>query len=545
MIELKPLEGFPQDLRNPGLDDVAYDYAAHWFGYGTVDGIRLKLHRSHITFEKLEEDLMGFNRQFRNNDVRADPVYQYALQTLRDDYLPAEKLIAGTLGFAEKHPELPKDRSPGLPWKLKGYKTKRDCLNDPEARRIWHTKWDRIGRGKDETLPDAALFLRAQIADVGTDKIRSVWGYPIDVIVEEGRWFYPFIKWVRDGENTIPIAYRAEMANGGMAYLNDMLNCFHDSSYIVGDWSKFDKTIPPWLIRDCFQIVMDAFDHSKVVDSEGLVWNVNPARSIRRFKRIVRYFINTPVRMCTGRRFMKLGGVPSGSMWTNLIDSMVNTLVWRYLTYHTLGQFPQAELYLGDDSVVVGPGPVNLDDIAALAFQAFGMVLNVRKSYVTTNPKNVHFLGYYNHDGRPYKAQDFLIASFIYPERNVDDNIVRVSRAVGQMWSTLNGGAAVSWHNLVSHMMTDFGYSADEINQHIRSKPGFFKYLRILGIDLSQVTLPERSYCWQPFIERVEAFPVPLKPYRRRKRWKQFQNPGSSDVFWKSCVQTIMFKTVF
>lgn len=513
MIPLRKSIGYPQDFRTPGIDEVAEHYAHRHFGSAKVDKITENLHRSTISKNLLLEDLMEYDRKYATR-LRDDLVYDMALESVRREMTPDQPLIPLTLGGVEKHPDLPKNRSPGLPWKLKGYKTKGDCLADPKAIATWHAKWDNIGRARGEqNLPDTALFLRAQIARQGQEKIRSVWGYPIDVIIEEGRTFYPYIDWVR-GSDT-PIAYHIEIATGGMQYINDMLHTFPKSKYVVADWSRFDKTIPPWLIRDAFSIIFNSFDFTKVRDSEGKIWPVNEAQSIRRAKRVMSYFINTPIRVNDGRRFKKTGGVPSGSMFTNIIDSIVNMIVTRYTYYHVTGAFPQAEVYLGDDSVTVVDGIVNLDDMASVALDSFGMVLNAKKSYVTTNTHNVHFIGYYNRDGKPFKPQDFAIASFIYPERNVDeDNVLRVARAVGQMWSTMDGAQAATWHGLIEDLMLRDGITHSDVTDKIRTSSAQFKYLRLLGIKTDEMTIPPIS---DGFVWAVEALAVAKRQYKRKK----------------------------
>lgn len=513
MLKLPKGEGFPQDLRNPRIDEIAEHYAHKHFGSFRVDKVTQNLHRSHISKESLLNDLMEYDRKYAPR-IRDDPVYEMVLESVRRDLTPKNDLIPLTLGAVEKHSELPRNRSPGLPWKTLGYKTKRDCLEDPAVVASWHNKWDNIGRARGpRSLPDTALFLRAQIARQGVEKVRAVWGYPIDVIIEEGRVFYPYIQWLREQDS--PIAYHIEIATGGMQYINSMLKTFPDSRYFVSDWSKFDKTVPAWLIMDAFSIIFNSFDLSKVRDSEGLVWPVNPSQSENRLKRIRQYFINTPIRICDGRRFKKTGGVPSGSMFTNVIDSIVNLIVLRYISYQTTGAFPQAEVVLGDDAVVVIPS-VDAEAMAEVALLKFGMVLNTKKSYVTTNPCNVHFIGYFNRDGKPFKPQDFAIASFIFPERTVDedDHALRIARAVGQMWSTMDGGQAVNWHNMIVDMMKVFNLTVADVEARIHENAAQFKYLKVLGIDPMKMTVPEIH---NDFIWRVEAAAVAKRPFIEKK----------------------------
>lgn len=514
MIRLPKAEGFPQDLRNARVDEIAEHYALKHFGSFRVDSVARKLHRSQISKEAMLTDLKEYDRVYAGRLID-DTVYEMAFESVRRELTPDKLLTPLTLGAVEQHPELPKNRSPGLPWKQQGYKTKRDCLEDPAAVAVWHRKWDNIGRGRGNTsLPDAALFLRAQIARQGVDKIRAVWGFPIDVIIEEGRTFYPYMEWLREQDS--PIAYHVEVATGGMQYVNSMLKSYPDAKYIVSDWSKFDKTVPAWLIMDAFSLIFNSFDMSHVQDSEGLYWPVNSKQSTNRCRKVMRYFINTPIRMCDGTRWRKTGGVPSGSMFTNLIDSIVNLIVIRYMTYQTTGRFPDAEIVLGDDAVFLVSDIANIDDMAEVAKESFGMDLNAHKSYVTTNSHNVHFIGYYNRDGKPFKPQDFAVASFIFPERTVDpdDHALRIARAVGQMWSTMDGAQAAVWWYLIKDMMIAFSLTVGDIETRIKENSHQFKYLKILGVDPLKMTIPDMS---QDFVWRVEAAAVARRQFVKKK----------------------------
>nr|UDL14380.1 MAG: putative RNA-dependent RNA polymerase [Partitiviridae sp.] len=492
MDELPSKEGFPMDLRVVGRDEIAYEYAVQWFGQKYLDKVSDNLHRSSVTTEAIFEDLMKYDRKYVGPKVRSDPAYLAVLESVREDFTSKEPLIPLTLGGVFEHPDFPRDKSPGLPWTQRGFKTKGDVLDCSESRGKILRLWDAIGNSRSNVgLPDSCTFFRAQIATTGKEKIRAVWGTPMDVVCEEFRFFKPYITWLE--QTNAPIAYRVEMATGGMSYINDMCRRHPNQPMVMTDYSQFDASIPAWLIRDAFQIVFDSFDLTKVIGSDGKTWNVKPHRTNARIRKLIQYFINTPIRMPDGRRFRKSGGVPSGSVFTNIIDTIVNAIVMRYVSYHTTGNLPLAEMYLGDDSFLILRGIVNLKDMSELALESFGMIIHPEKSYVTTNPGNVQFLGYYNRGGLPFKPQAALVASFIYPERRVMSNMIRVARALGQMWSTMHSGLAYNWFCMVQQMMKDFEVSEQDMTEYIESHPNHFRYLRMIGIDPKKVGIPRPS----------------------------------------------------
>jgi hypothetical protein len=140
------------------------------------------------------------------------------------------------------------------------------------------------------------------------------------------------MKWLKEQDG--PIAYRVEMATGGMVYINEMCKAFPNQKYLMVDYKEFDKSIPPWLIRDAFKIIFDSFDLCSFESSDGKKWNANPVRTKIRISALVKYFIDTPVRLPSGERFRKNGGVSSGSMFTNIVDTIVNAIMMRYTLPH-------------------------------------------------------------------------------------------------------------------------------------------------------------------------------------------------------------------
>jgi len=465
----------------------------------------------------VREDIMKFDIK-RRPSRPVDNAYALILESVRRDFVPSRKLVPLTLGAVTRETEFPRNKSPGLPWIITHPGLKKGDILDhfmPDLRRTW----DLVGRGAQVSLPDTAAYFRAQLCSHDANKIRGVWGFPVSVTIEEARYVYPYLKWLKSNDCSAPTSYGLEMANGGMAYINDMVKV-RNPGVVMTDWSSFDKTPPCWLIRDAFAIVQDAFRLDMVESYSDEHWPVRPDRTLRRWSKMVRYFINTPVRLQNGERYRKTGGVPSGSAWTNIIDTIINVIVTRYLSYHCTGYLPLGEIYHGDDAVVVPMGIMNLEDWAKLGSSAFGMNLSTKKSWVTSNPKNVQFLGYYNNCGYPIRSNDFMIASFIEPERRIESPIETTARAVGQMYSTLHPGQALKWYNIIVDLVkasrTWFDDPRTEITKFISDHPERFKYLAHVGVDLKDVRLPELD--GSGMLECVSPVDRPRREFKLKHR---------------------------
>jgi hypothetical protein len=462
-----------------------------------------------MTLHNLKKDLFEFNSEKAPRRVNSS--YQAILESIRRDLAPKQKLIPLTMGAAAAHPSLPKSKSPGLPYRLQGYKTKGEVLDNPENLKEINITWQQIGYGVPIELPDVACYGRAVIAERGVDKIRATWGYPMSVYLEEARFFYPILEHLKTMDNP-KIAYGVETNRGGMDFISTMLNALPNKPRMMGDWKKFDKNVPAWLIRDAFNILKEWIDFEHVLDSEGKIWHVRPNRTNRRWRAMIDYFINTPVRLSNGERFIKYGGVPSGTCFTNIIDSIVNMIKMRYITYQLTGELPLADIYLGDDSLIIFSKLINLSDLKEIASYEFGSEFNDSKSFITTKDFNVQFLGYFNMSGEPHKPLDTILASAMYPEHAVRHKLDTVTRLIGQAYSVyepLQSGKLIYAANIIA--------AEDKLNrafveEYIHRNTHMFKYLQTIGVDAKELSFPE--------IGKDELF-LKNRPMPMVKMWKR------------------------
>lgn len=475
------------------------------FGETRVTKITDVLHRSQLNYEELLEGLKKYDSP--SPPSTRNPVYLMVLESVRKELSIETPLIPHTTGAVKFLPEFPGAKSPGLPWKLirengkPKYRSKKEVLFTPEHESHIRQTWQEIGDGRKHVLPDVCLFARSQIARKGKSKIRPTWCYPLAVYAEEARFFYPIHNWIKQHKHAFNIAYGFEMAHGGMQQINEF--CQRGEKFLVGDWSGFDSTVPAWMIRDAFDILKPLIDMTQVIDAENKIWPVSSQRSLRRWKKMVDYFVATPIRTCKGDRFEVVGGVPSGSCFTNLIDSIVNCIAIRYVSYQCTGNFPVDEIFLGDDIACSVTGIINIDDWADVAEKTFGMKLNASKTYVTSRKDNVHFLGYFNKNGVPFKNQDFLIASFVQPEHTRRTAIEAASAALGQLWTGFDPVFGYKWFEVIQFICRRYGHTLGEVQQDIRSSAHRHKYLNHVGYDPRTITLPKPT----PDMFVVEVLP--------------------------------------
>nr|QJW70315.1 RNA-dependent RNA polymerase [Erysiphe necator associated partiti-like virus 1] len=494
---------------------VSPDSDLPWFS-----SITKEWHRPSGDNRLLDDGLLKYNVTTPKRCYDGD--YLAILKKTLDELRPSKRLIPLTLGAAAKHADFPKTTSPGFPWVHQGYHSKGDVLASKDGTGHIHRAWDMIGKGTPWSLPDSMAFHRVVASEVTKTKVRPVWGYPVDVVLEEARFFLPLLAYLKDEVNVRDSFYGLgmETARSGHEHL---ARSFHQAGIklsLSGDLSNFDARVPAWIIRDVFSLVSDWFDFSKVVDSEGKFWNVNVGQTCRRWKAMISYFVNTKVRSPSGLRIQKSSGVPSGSMWTNFIDTCVNAVQMRVSLYRVTSRLPAKDYYYGDDSqVFLSCDSISLDALAEELLRVFGAILSVEKTILTDNVENIHWLGYYYRPGGPRRPLTFIVASTFFPEREVDSPLESCARLLGQLYSCMDPHASVRFYDAVRYIMKCYCLTKDQLDDYVSSKPSkAFKYLATLGLEVSDIVLPD---CFvDPFGDRyipsVMARPCPRRfvPYR-------------------------------
>lgn len=167
------------------------------------------------------------------------------------------------------------------------------------------------------------------------------------------------------------------------------------------DYSSFDQTISSWLIEDAFSIIAEAF-----------VMNEEESKI---FKAIVNDFIHKDFIVAEGVLHSDRG-VPSGSMFTQIIDSLVNVIVVQ--TFFNLRNVKAEMMAMGDDNIIFTSGEVNITDLAVFVQTKFGLEVKVddKSNEGLTNQDPKFLSRFWTKDGA-WRHINQLQSRLLYPER--------------------------------------------------------------------------------------------------------------------------------
>lgn len=274
-------------------------------------------------------------------------------------------------------------------------------------------------------FPPCLAGQRGGMSSIDEPKTRLVWIYPAEMLVVEG--FYA------------PLMYQDFMSDPNTPMLNgksaqrlytEWCCKLREGETLYGiDFSAFDTKVPAWLIRAAFDILRqniqwDTFDGKPVSKQDAQKWrNVWDA--------MVWYFINTPILMPDGRMFRKYRGVPSGSWWTQMIDSVVNYILIEYLADCQEVEIRNLRV-LGDDSAFRSGIKFDLD-IAANDCKPTGMVIKTEKCEESRDPNDFKLLGTKYKHGRVYRETSEWFKLALYPESSVLNLDMSFTRLIG-LW---------------------------------------------------------------------------------------------------------------
>lgn len=243
------------------------------------------------------------------------------------------------------------------------------------------------------------------------EKTRLVWMYPLEMTIVEAVVARPLIGNYNGTTNIIAMGeYSHEL--GTRLRRSSSKNRMHYSI----DYSQFDSTIGPLFIQHAFNAFRSWFHVNEEVYPGVTVNDV--------FSRIESYFVTTPIVMPNkGHKYPTLytgkrGGVPSGSYFTQMVDSFTNAaLILAADSKFQLGLQDDDIYVLGDDCLFFS----NKDSDTLLQrisgfLSNYGFKVNAFKGSHGFATADIEFLGRVWRNGFPLRPMQHIIRGSLYPE---------------------------------------------------------------------------------------------------------------------------------
>jgi len=308
------------------------------------------------------------------------------------------------------------------------------------------------------------------------NKTRLVWGYPLEMIIMEARFARPFIDEML--KRRTPMAFGMTKCELG-AYIHRYI-VESPGRIVAMDYSKYDTTLSRTMIRAAFRIIATWF---RSEDLKQFGWD-----------KLTHYFIYTPIVMPDGHLYKgKCHGVPSGSYFTQVVDSICNVALCYALASRFDLRINRRSLFvLGDDVLMSVVGDVDLNAWAEY-LSKFGMKMNVDKTLID----EPHFLGAFWNKGKPDVPIQEIVNKAVFPEnyRNYGGEPHKGAEAVVRSYAS-NYLSAVQFLPLRSADMrrVDMGICGDVNPNHLS---GSEKYLleesMLSGIKRRKLHIPSLS----------------------------------------------------
>lgn len=275
-----------------------------------------------------------------------------------------------------------------------------------------HTKAEAMTRALERGLqtlkgvkaPEPCLgFKRTQF----NDKTRLVWGYPYSMTAIEGLVAKPLLDEFKKG--CTPMAF----AMSSMALGTKLCVASYRKNWAYSlDMSQYDATLSSGLISIAFKVLKTWFDLHEIEPISGkTVGEI--------FDVIERYFIHTTIVMPDGKLYIgKDHGVPSGSYFTQIIDSVCNVIIAGTLSARfKLNVAKEHVFVLGDDLLIWSDRRVSLDALSRYAAEALSVKLHgSEKSEIFAFDEAVHYLGRDWENGLPTLETEEITKRMVYPE---------------------------------------------------------------------------------------------------------------------------------
>lgn len=241
-------------------------------------------------------------------------------------------------------------------------------------------------------------------------KTRLVWGYPLEMTIIEAIVARPLINYFKPVDHLMSFGKTSHEI--GMKMAASVTNTKYHMSI---DYSQFDACVRVDFIHAAFNAFRTWFDLSHEVYDGVSVGDI--------FDVVERYFITTPIVMpnrdkgCPTLVLGKKRGVPSGSYFTQMVDSFANAaLMFGISSRFQLGVKEKNMYILGDDCLVFLNQQVDLNRISNYV-NRFGFKMNPLKGSSGVANQLVEYLGRKWRNGFPLRSWSEAVRGALYPER--------------------------------------------------------------------------------------------------------------------------------
>jgi hypothetical protein len=354
------------------------------------------------------------------------------------------------------------------------------------------------------------LFIRTQISlrdPSESKKIRPVYSVDERFLHIEKTLVTPMLAQMRNPQCCV--AHGLETFRGAMSFLDKLALSF--TSFISLDWSQYDQRLPRYAISAFFLdflpsllIISDGYMPSRGYHDTSQPINQFAKKIFNTMIFLYVWYLSMTFLSFDGFAYIRQhGGVPSGLLITQLIDSFGN----MYIILDCLLEFGFTKqecshmmfFVLGDDNLIFSTMTMErLHSFMAFldeyAHTRHGMVVSILKSVCTRLRSKITFLSYENSYGFPTRPIGKLVAQLAFPERPIkpEREWIHAARALGLAYASC--GQDSSFHELCHLVYLKFKPNKPVSSHHLRKT--FKKWQYQLPTEFQ---IEETEYTFPPF----------------------------------------------
>lgn len=318
-------------------------------------------------------------RQFDPDPTR----FRQAVEIVREAWIDHYGVDLTVAPVVDSYNDLPKSTSAGLPFKSGTRKSEVRNKMIALARR----QWNRLKQRKQIQVLPCRAGARCQLRKIGENKPRLIWAYPGYISILENQFLLPIksvepppfmgwsVNWLDQGRSLNRLIYGDKFTWKSLAQI---------------DFSRFDSSVVTQLIYPAFSIFRSLF---KLTSIESAMLDQ------LRF-----YFIHTPIAMYNSVKVTSRG-IPSGSVFTQIIGSIINMIACTYASLMSREYNLRIEYscWLGDDSFLNFREALckqEFDDDYLSHFEDLSLIVSSEKTHYVTR--------------FPYSFEEMLLGKRLY-----------------------------------------------------------------------------------------------------------------------------------